>query len=125
MDEEALITQRGTHTRVEKRWGYEIIYANSPLYCGKMLSILPGRSTSLHFHARKHEHILVQEGLLRLHLRQANEVETLYFLRPGDCVYVPAGVPHRLGNNEASEYSLLLIEFSTEHFDNDSIRLKL
>ena len=53
---------------VIKEWGSELWLANNKEhdYCGKILTINPGCSTSLHFHANKHETFYVIEGELEL-----------------------------------------------------------
>jgi len=47
---------------VEKAWGREIIFANSPLYCGKLLEFKDGSKFSMHFHIIKDETWWVQSG---------------------------------------------------------------
>ena len=36
--------------RVEKPWGYELVYALTDRYCGKLLFIRKGEQISLQFH---------------------------------------------------------------------------
>ena len=52
--------------RVEKPWGYELIWALTDRYCGKVLFVRCGHSLSLQFHREKDEAWLVQSGRARL-----------------------------------------------------------
>ena len=46
-------------TKVDKPWGYELIWALTDDYCGKILFIKAGESMSLQFHREKDESWLV------------------------------------------------------------------
>ena len=54
--------------KVEKDWGYELWLANNQdnNYCGKILFIEKGNSTSMHYHEDKHETFYVIDGTLRV-----------------------------------------------------------
>ncbi len=54
--------------KVEKPWGYELIWALTDVYCGKILFVTAGSSLSLQFHKEKDESWLVQSGRARLEL---------------------------------------------------------
>jgi len=114
--------RRGQNPIHEKSWGYEVWIANSELYCGKKLVIVPLKSSSLHFHVKKTEHIYVQHGELELQLIE-NKQETLHTLYPGDWVLITPGLVHKL-LNPCTDKNTVLFEFSTEHFDDDSYRIE-
>ena len=48
--------------KVEKPWGYELIWALTDVYCGKVLFVKAGESLSLQFHREKDESWLIQPG---------------------------------------------------------------
>ena len=48
--------------RVDKPWGYELIWAQTGKYAGKLLHVNAGHSLSLQFHREKDESWLVQSG---------------------------------------------------------------
>lgn len=50
--------------RVEKPWGYELIWAHTERYVGKLLHINQGHKLSLQYHVKKDETIHVQQGRL-------------------------------------------------------------
>ena len=108
---------------VEKQWGQELWLANNEKhdYCGKILTVKPGFSTSLHFHSNKHETFYVLEGELEVVTLDTETTEPAsYFLTPGDAFEIPQNVPHRLcANGVPAKF----IEVSTFHEDSDSYRV--
>src|SRR5436309_15231815 len=59
--------------RVEKPWGYELIWAHGDAYVGKVLFVRAGESLSLQFHRQKDESWLVQSGRAKLELGSAGD----------------------------------------------------
>jgi quercetin dioxygenase-like cupin family protein len=104
---------------VKKTWGFELIYRNTPQYCMKMLYMNAGGSTSMHFHVDKHETLLVTQGALKI-TTLFNKEEKAYTLTPGMAWVMCQGYAHKL---EALE-DVILIEASTEDFDDDSVRIQ-
>jgi mannose-6-phosphate isomerase-like protein (cupin superfamily) len=100
--------------RVEKPWGYELIWARTERYVGKMLHVNAGESLSLQYHERKEETILLQSGHLELTL--GTEILTLL---PGDQAHIPTGTVHRMSAVAACD----IIEVSTPELD-DVVRLE-
>ena len=114
---------QGMPKEVIKGWGKETWIVNSfeEDYCGKILTIDPGKSTSLHFHSNKHETFYLLEGSLELTIVDTeNCEESLICLEPGDIYTINRNVPHRL----ESSIGCKIIEVSTFHEDNDSYRIK-
>jgi mannose-6-phosphate isomerase-like protein (cupin superfamily) len=108
-------------TRVEKGWGHEIIFANSPEYCGKLLVFKKDKRFSLHYHIKKDETWYVAEGrfectLLDGEMGGARE----FILEKGDSLHISRGMPHQLRALEDST----VFEVSTQHFDEDSYRIQ-
>jgi mannose-6-phosphate isomerase-like protein (cupin superfamily) len=107
---------------VPKGWGFEKWIHNSELYCGKLLYFVKGKKCSWHFHKIKDEVFYVQSGKIIVRysdhddLGNANEV----VLGPGDNFHVYTGLRHQMEALEDTE----LFEFSTQHFDSDSYRIK-
>ncbi len=63
--------------RVEKPWGYEIIWAEASAYVGKILHINAGQKLSRQFHNKKEETFLVQNGEMDLEIGQGAEVNVI------------------------------------------------
>jgi len=51
----------------EKPWGNVNIFAHTPFYQGKILTIKKGEATSLQKHALRHTNIYLDEGVLLVH----------------------------------------------------------
>jgi mannose-6-phosphate isomerase-like protein (cupin superfamily) len=82
--------------RVEKPWGYEIWFAVTDLYAGKILHIAAGQELSLQYHERKDETIYLLSGAIELELDDdAGELQTLQ-LSPGQCQRIQVGRRHRM-----------------------------
>ena len=56
--------------RVPKPWGYELIFAKTERYVGKILHINQGESLSLQYHEVKEETLYVVAGELKLTIGQ-------------------------------------------------------
>jgi len=106
---------------VPKGWGYEKWITNGPLYCGKILFFCKGKMCSWHYHENKDEVFYVHTGNLYVYWGMSDDYEMAYLkvLKAGDKFHVPTGMRHRM---EAIE-DTTVFEFSTQHFDEDSIRL--
>ena len=105
--------------RVEKPWGWELVWAEADAYVGKLLFVRAGESLSLQYHERKDESWLVQEGRARLELGEvAGDLETIDIQR-GDAFRYRPGTVHRVTALE----DLLVIEVSTTELD-DVVRLE-
>ena len=104
--------------RVDKPWGHEIIWAQTPHYVGKILVIEAGKRLSLQHHEIKDETILVLSGRLRLHLADEGGEVQVTELGPGESRHVPPLAVHRYEAIERTE----LAEVSTPELD-DVVRL--
>src|SRR3989442_983374 len=58
--------------RVDKPWGYELIWAKTDRYAGKVLHIDPGHVLSLQYHNTKDESIYVLAGEIILRIQQGD-----------------------------------------------------
>ena len=107
--------------RVEKGWGYELWIVNKQEYCGKLLFFQKGKRCSWHYHDIKDEVFYLQSGKISVKFSFENNIEDAkeIILLPGQNFYIPTGLRHQMLALEESE----LFEFSTEHFDSDSIRI--
>jgi mannose-6-phosphate isomerase len=104
--------------RVDKPWGWELVWAETDHYAGKLLFIRGGEALSLQLHEVKDESWLVQQGRARLELgTAAHELEELEIVA-GDAFHLRPGTLHRLTAIEDT----LVIEVSTPDLD-DVVRL--
>jgi len=106
--------------RVEKPWGYELIWALSDQYCGKVLFVKAGAALSLQFHREKDESWLVQSGKAKLELGEAGQaVLTEEVIGAGAAFRYRPGTVHRVTAIEDTT----ILEVSTPQLD-DVVRLE-
>lgn len=85
----------GSNTiRIEKPWGYELIFAQTERYVGKIIHIAAGHRLSRQYHALKDETLMVETGELRLEIGPDGG-EVIRMSRR-DVYRVRPGVVHRL-----------------------------
>lgn len=114
---------------VKKVWGDERWIVNRGEYCGKILTILKDYFCSLHAHKLKLEDFYVQEGRIKLEWQEATfdggEIVPTgllhsIVLKRGQSVNIPRLMLHRFTGLCDSN---VMIETSTQHFDEDSYRV--
>ena len=111
--------KRAEETLVEKPWGYEIRWAVTERYLGKILHVKKGEALSLQYHERKDEWLLVVRGTVDAELGgKEGELKT-HRMREGDSVHLVAGTRHRLTAVEDAD----IYEVSTAEID-DVVRLE-
>lgn len=81
--------------RVDKPWGYEIIWAETSRYVGKVLHINAGGRLSRQYHRVKEETLMIQSGEMMLELGPAEAAESR-LMRKGDVFHVLPGTIHRM-----------------------------
>jgi mannose-6-phosphate isomerase-like protein (cupin superfamily) len=106
--------------RVDKPWGWELIWANTDEYVGKLLFVQAGEALSLQYHERKDESWYVHEGRASLELgRVGSDGLEAREIRPGDCFHFAPGTIHRVRAVEDT----LIVEVSTPDL-GDVVRLE-
>jgi mannose-6-phosphate isomerase len=105
--------------RVEKPWGYELRWAITDRYVGKILHINTGEALSLQYHNVKDETILLSRGVMRLELDDDAGHLQVNVMRPGDVIHIEPGRRHRMVAMEECD----VFEVSTPELD-DVVRLE-
>ena len=105
-------------TKVEKPWGYELHWALTDRYVGKVLHVNAGHALSLQYHQRKDETILLWSGRILMEI-QEGEALTRREMRPGERLHIAPGTIHRMTAIQDSD----IIEVSTPELD-DVVRLE-
>jgi mannose-6-phosphate isomerase-like protein (cupin superfamily) len=104
--------------RVDKPWGWELVWAEADDYVGKLLFVRAGEALSLQYHERKDESWLVHEGRARLELGEVGGDLEPVEIRAGDAFRFRPGTVHRVTALEDT----LVVEVSTPQLD-DVVRL--
>lgn len=111
--------RRAEETLVEKPWGYEVRWAVTDRYLGKILHVRKGEALSLQYHQRKDETLLVVRGCVDTEIGfESGDLKT-HRMREGDSVHLTPGTRHRLTAVEDTD----IYEVSTPEID-DVVRLE-
>lgn len=105
--------------RIAKPWGYELIWAETGRYVGKILHIEKDQALSLQYHERKDETVHVLSGLLDFDHGDAGQPLQRTRLAPGDSFHITPGLRHRMSAVETCD----VLEVSTPELD-DVVRLE-
>jgi mannose-6-phosphate isomerase-like protein (cupin superfamily) len=105
--------------RVPKPWGYELLWAETERYVGKVLHIEAGHALSLQYHERKDETIHLLSGELDLEVGENDSERTTLRMKPGDSVHITPFLRHRMTAVTTCD----VLEASTPELD-DVVRLQ-
>ena len=109
-----------TPYRVEKPWGYELVWARTDRYVGKILHIEPGHLLSLQYHEKKDETIFVLKGEIVFRVKATPDDElTERRMLEGESYRISPGTIHQMEALSPSD----LLEASTPELD-DVVRLE-
>lgn len=110
-----------SESRVEKPWGYEIWWARTDRYVGKLLHVKRGESLSLQYHRVKDETIRILSGRLLFETKAQDDPGPLRKIEmgPGENFHITPGTMHRMTGLEDTD----ILEVSTPELD-DVVRLE-
>jgi mannose-6-phosphate isomerase len=103
--------------RVDKPWGYELVWARTDRYVGKILHVNAGHVLSLQYHNLKDETMHVLAGELILRTQPGKELVERR-LKAGESVHIPPKLIHQIEAVKDSD----VLEASTPELD-DLVRL--
>jgi len=106
-------------TKVDKPWGYELRWAITDRYLGKVLHLNKGEALSLQYHERKDECQYVIKGSIDMEVGGADGTLLTRRMTVGDTVHLTPRTRHRLTAIEDSD----IFEVSTPEID-DVVRLE-
>jgi len=104
--------------RVEKPWGYEVHWAKTERYVGKIIHVNKGHALSLQYHNFKDETIYLLSGKLLFEIDRDGSLTGREML-PGEAVHVTPKTIHRMTALEDSD----VLEASTPEL-TDVVRLE-
>ena len=105
-------------SKVVKPWGFELLWAYTDRYAGKILHIDPGHRLSLQYHNSKDETLYLLNGRMQLELEDDGGALVQHIVAAGESFRVPAGRRHRLHALEECH----VLEASTPELD-DVVRI--
>ena len=104
--------------RVDKPWGYELHWAKTDRYVGKIIHIDKGHALSLQYHNRKDETIMLLSGRLLFEIQEGGQLVG-HEVGPYERFHVSPGTVHRMTAIEDCD----IFEVSTPELD-DVVRLE-
>lgn len=111
--------RRVDDARTDKPWGFELRFAITDRYLGKVIHVNEGQALSLQYHEAKDETLLMTKGVMDLELAGADGTMRTHRLSEGDCVRIVPGRNHRMVAVEDCEF----FEVSSPEID-DVVRLE-
>ncbi len=105
--------------KVDKPWGYELIWAETQDYVAKMLFVRAGESLSLQYHQVKEETLFLESGECNLSAgKHESAMERVHFTK-GTSFHIPPGLRHKI----SALSDCRIFEVSTPHL-TDVVRLE-
>jgi quercetin dioxygenase-like cupin family protein len=104
--------------RVEKPWGYELHWAVTERYVGKLIHVNKGHALSLQYHNLKDETVYLHSGKLLFEIEIDGKL-TSREMSPGEAVHVTPKTVHRMTAIEDAD----IFEVSTPEL-TDVVRLQ-
>ena len=85
-------------TKVEKPWGYELHWAKTDRYVGKLIHVNAGHALSLQYHNQKDETIFLWAGRMLFEIQEGEDQAALVTreMQPGEAVHVTPKTVHRM-----------------------------
>ena len=105
--------------RIEKPWGYELIWAETDEYVGKILHVTAGEALSLQYHEIKDETLFLLRGSLLLQAGELDEELIDHRMLEGQRFHVSSRTVQRM----LDETDCDILEVSTPYLD-DVVRLE-
>ena len=104
--------------RVDKPWGYELHWAKTDRYVGKIIHVNKGHALSLQYHNVKDETIFLWSGKLLFEIEVDGKLVRRE-MHPGEAVHVTPKTVHRMTAIEDAD----ILEASTPEL-HDVVRLE-
>ena len=111
-------TEEKLPRKTEKPWGYELLFALTDKYAGKMLYVKQGHRLSLQYHEKKEETLYIYEGKALIEIEREGGKLVQKEMKSGDSFHLPPMTKHRMKAIEDT----MFFEVSTPELD-DVVRL--
>jgi len=103
---------------VERPWGTYFNIHESPKYLVKEITINPGARISLQLHHHRSEHWVCISGIACVEVADRQK-----WVRPGESIFIPQGVKHRLTNPGAIPLMIVEVQMGELLSEDDIVRL--
>ena len=100
--------------KTEKPWGFELLFAHTSKYAGKVIFVKKGHRLSLQYHERKDESIYIYTGKALIEIEGKDGHMASVMLETGRCRRIPPFTKHRLKAIEDTTF----LEVSTPELED-------
>ena len=100
--------------KTEKPWGFELLWAHTPKYVGKLIFISKGHQLSLQYHKVKDESMYIYQGKAQIEIEDSNGQLVSIMAKPGFSIRISPHTKHRL----AAVEDTTLFEVSTSELED-------
>jgi len=100
--------------KTEKPWGFELLFAHTPKYAGKLIFVKKGHRLSLQYHKEKDESMYIYSGKVLIEIEGNDGQLVQSVAEPGCCLRIHPQTKHRI---EAKE-DTTLFEVSTPELED-------
>ncbi len=100
--------------KTEKPWGFELLFAHTSQYAGKVIFVRKGHRLSLQYHQKKDETMYFYQGKALLEIEEADGRMVSREVQSGQCISIPPHTKHRLKAIEDTTF----FEVSTPELDD-------
>ena len=100
--------------KIEKPWGYELIFAHTSKYAGKLIFVTAGHRLSLQYHKQKDETLYIHQGKAVIEIEEIDGQLLQSEVSDGDCFRVRPLTKHRFKAIEDT----IVFEVSTPELDD-------
>lgn len=82
--------------KTEKPWGFELLWAKTNDYVGKVLFVRKGEALSLQYHEQKEETLFIESGQCWIETGKDPQALDKIQFNPGDIFHIRPGTLHRV-----------------------------
>ena len=82
--------------KIEKPWGFELLWAHTQKYAGKLIFVRKGHRLSLQYHEKKDESLYLHEGKALIEIEGSDGHMESTILQAGQFIWIPPGTRHRI-----------------------------
>ena len=105
--------------KTEKPWGFELLFAHTPKYVGKLIFVRKGHRLSFQYHNQKDESMYIYQGKAMIEIEDGDGQLVQSVAESGHALWLPPGTKHRVAALEDTT----LFEVSTPELE-DVVRLE-
>tara|TARA_B100001057_G_scaffold427182_1_gene451790 strand:- start:13542 stop:13892 length:351 start_codon:yes stop_codon:yes gene_type:complete len=105
--------------KVDRPWGRFFVIQDDNDYKIKRIEVNSGHRLSYQYHKKRSEHWIIVKGKATITLENKTIIKN-----PGESIYIPKGVSHRIQNNNTETLVIIEIQLGTYFGEDDIVRIE-